>query len=239
MPSMEEIVGCYVPLFRHVPRTARREWGKVLRSVMRETGRARGRAEEEVAAKRYMMVARCVLWDKGRGGKKQRSGRAKTVVGRCVRWMRGDVKALWEEVQGEAVRRAEGGRGKGASKFARANRLVSEGRYSMACKALLSEGAISPTEEVKEALRGMHPTREKVKVPEGLEAYALETAGCRAALGAMPVGSAGGVSLMRADHMRAADVDGEDTMEVVAGVWRRIAEGKWLCSQVEWLAAGR
>ena len=240
LPGITEVVNTRVAIFRHVPWGANAAYKSCVLSVLNPTLKSKMSAEEEyLATLRYLMFNRCVLIDKGRAGKKRRKWgeRANLVKRRCERWLAGEEAALWEEVRAIAEKRA-GKLRKPTPKQAHVERLVSEGRYSDACKALTQAGLHGDSKEVRDLLKALHPNRAKITVPDSLpESYVPDSRLVRRALFSFRAGTSGGLAMFRPDFMKEAlGHDGTDLLEVLTKVVTRIMARTWLPQQAVWVA---
>jgi hypothetical protein len=118
---------------KHIPRTARTRFVICLEKVFKEAVYQ----PSSDSWLRLLLFAKCVLWKPRRAGKRFDLG--KCILSRLEEWENSGWESLWRRASAshpeskEYINDAK-------AKAQKAGALASQGRYGMACRALISEG---------------------------------------------------------------------------------------------------
>ena len=166
-----------IPTMKHVPKGIRREWGEIFDFALKKVD---DEPNMEINWRMLMALPKLCLRTPPRGGRKKKGPSPRMcewTMRLLMKARRGNWTELWEEAE-EAGKKLEkkqkrgtGAAGRKQAEYVRRRvlELVSEGQYSRACKALVSEGVWELDEEVKEQLRKKHPQGEGWRKAEQVE----------------------------------------------------------------------
>lgn len=256
-----------IPTMKHVPKGIRREWGEIQDFLAKKANDDPNNVEANWRL--YMALPKLCLRTPPRGGRKKKGPSPRMcewTLRLLMKARRGNWKELWEEAE-EARKKLEkkqkGGSGAAKRKQVdyvrrRVLELVSEGQYSRACKALLSEGVWELDEDVMEQLRKKHPQGEGWKKADQVECAPEEGEVGEAeeehdvrvtfsekqvekALRSFPKGTAAGGSGWRAQHLLDA-LDGavgdgrKEMLKRMGQMCETLANGEAPACIAPWLA---
>lgn len=204
LPSLEEFFQRPIYTVDRIPRALRLVCSKLFNILVSRI------LEQPTDISRHVIFAmawRLVFAAQARGGKGRNGVRLAKKEAFLRKRMematRGDFATLWAELPKPSPRASD-------DPAMSVKRLAKLGRYSDACKALLSRGVAPDTEEVLQALRDKHPARagaELSSTPPPLVRPSGEQPDITAALvvkmlGKFKRGSAPGPSGLSADHLK-------------------------------------
>ena len=205
LPTFADIMQAPHSTMQHVPRAARAAWAQCLARAA-----ASAAARNSTAAwQELLMLPKALLVAPRRGGVRHRAQAAQATRRRCLRWLDGERASLWEELEGQPLRRQGSGTTTSAARHSRCRRLAAEGDLSKACSVLTEPAALPPSQSTLEELQAKHPQAS----PPDLAALGSPRPGAvpefdqdalSRAVRSFKRGSAPGPSGLRPDHVREA-----------------------------------
>jgi len=152
---MSDINARYVPTIRHIPKELHPLWARCVSWAVANTV-----FHNSVEKWRDLhMLAKCVLCNPPRAGKKHTSQRVSFTRARLNRWLGGERMSLWRDIPTYTPPRQKKTSAEG-NKRSRDHRCIehcAEGGYSAACKALTKEPPLAHTSPFHRQLKDKHP----------------------------------------------------------------------------------
>ena len=150
LPSLESVFARQVNTTAHIPKRCRPRMARLLRKELSDAA-----FNNDLGAwTRLVLICKCLLGPRLRGGKHEHRQLDATIERRMDRWEDGDLLGLWAEVTAKAPPATAPTQ---QQAVIGAFRLVREGHYSRAFARLTSGGVQQATPEVLATLRRLHP----------------------------------------------------------------------------------
>lgn len=219
-PTLSDVLGTHRNLLRHVPKGAINTWGKGLASrIQALISRPCWESLTELCA-----YPKCTLGLPNRGGRRNRDEAAREVRARVAKFEAEGWLACWKSSEGTRVQPSRSRKRLKPEALSLEAKtldrgfmnslqgLLDDGAFSKAAKHLLSEGVHDGSDmEVRAALETLHPKRLPVTTSFNCKPWPIDNSaeGRRARLKALratilefPLGSAGGPSGLRPQHLQ-------------------------------------
>ena len=215
LPTAAEAHSTYIPCTIHIPKSCRGEYARALADTISES---LDNPQDISKWTKLQIITKCVLRARGKGESQTAQSYAAEVRLRIQRWRNGEAGALWRE----GVKAQKAGR-KGKKKKGRrvetdeerqdkenairATKLVQEGQFSRAAKALVSRGIDQNSAEAKSEMRRKHPAGNVTEIPEGdipAPPIRISPTQVKKAIRSFKKGTAPGPDGMRPEHLKEA-----------------------------------
>ena len=234
--SLNDICSVKIPVLRHLPKTARREYATSLNSSWNKVLLDPVNIDSWTLA---LAHAKLILFLPP--GKKSFKEKAATIKRRIKDFSNGQYRLLWHN----ASRRPPGPRPSTAqitSNIRRATLLAQEGQYGQAAKALLSQGLDFNSQEAIQSMHAKHPQAPPPPPlpPPPASPFSFSSAEVLNALNSFHTLSAGGPSSSRPAHFKEAISSdrGNSLLGTMTRVINYLSTGKAPSAITPFLAGG-
>ena len=154
IPTLDTILSSRIPMMSHVPKLCRPLWCECLLEALQSFLSC----PTWISLRKLLILPKCVLFGKPRGGTQHRNQAAHVVLPRLRLWQQGEILQLWAEAE-QLLPGSRRLRSRDSEKtvFAAVEKAISEGNDSKACHLLTSSGMADNVPESLEQLRRLHP----------------------------------------------------------------------------------
>ena len=216
LPTAAEAHSTYIPCTTHIPKSCRGDYARALADTISES---LDNPQDMSKWTKLQIISKCVLRAKRKGEAQTAQSYAAEVRVRIQRWRNGEAGALWREAvkaqkAGQKGKRKKKGRrvqtdeeSQDQENAIRAMKLVQEGQYSRAAKALVSRGIDQNSAEAKAEMRRKHPAAKATEIPEGnipSPPIRISPTQVKKAIRSFKKGTAPGPDGMRPEHLKEA-----------------------------------
>lgn len=265
-PTFRDLQGEHVPLFRHIPKGARYQWGSMFTRLLADALRHN---TWEAWHAFWVFPKVTLACDVRRGGSAHQKAFARGVLKRMEMFDDGKVSELWDESTRRAsLRPRPPKKQKGPlpltladkrkrledeSFLASLNGLLDEGAFSKAAKHLISDGLQNASDDkVLDKLRTLHPQGARLVTPQNLPSPDWDGSEegrrdrlelIRKVILGFPVGSAPGPSGLRPSHLqdlvRRSSPGADRLLGVLDEFIYHAIQGDLSTKVLQWLGAAR
>ena len=210
----------HIPTATHIPKSCRGDYARVLADTV---SASLGNPQDVTHWVKLQIISKCILRAKGRGESQTAQSFAAEVKLRIQRWRQGEVGELWKEAVKAVKAQKKGADKKGRRKkdrvaetaeekqtkqnAERSTKLMQEGQFSRAAKALTSRGIDQHSEQAKAEMRAKHPTGRPTEIPAGdipAPPIRISASQVKKAIKSFKKGTAPGPDGMRPEHLKEA-----------------------------------
>eukprot|EP00971_Amphidinium_carterae_P328684 6460682-Amphidinium_carterae.1 len=196
-----------------------------------------------------LMLPKCCLGTKVRGGKAQRTRADNDTKQRLRRWIEGERAELWPALQPKRKRAQQQQEDDLGIRLARAQELLQEGLQQKACAALAPGKAIREvTSQIMTDMQKKHPRARETDLQRQRElrsvhetaAPVIDAAAVGRAIASFPRASAPGCSGLRPQHLKDANAPAwkDEHHRQLAVLVTSIAKGRVPRRLVPWVVGG-
>jgi hypothetical protein len=232
LPSLDVICGTRVATYRYAPKAVRNELSALVPSAYQKVLED----PNNVTSWAYtFLLPKCVLFIPSKGGK----GRLKNKVGvirqRIRSWKEGRQLELWKEATTlpRGKQKPPPTATQAETNTRRTTKLVQDGNFSRAAKALISKGLDFDSAPAQADMRAKHPQVPPPELPSEPTPlpFVITPQQASSALSSFQTGTAPGPSSMRASHFKNAIFDAaparrEQCLNTMTQVLNLLAAGK-------------
>ena len=208
-PNIKDVLSTHVPTVRHIPKSARGVWARVLTDVI--YGVINNIASEQHWALLFA-APKCVLAAPKWNGNDHHHQVADLIKARAESWRKCEFIDLWKEVSAPLAPRQKGKQSNVAptsqadQNRRRCLRLVQDGQFSRGIQALSSDGIDQSSASAFKSMQDKHPHADPPTLPteEAPPSLSFDVKRVRNAVLSFKAGTAPGPSGLRAEHLKLA-----------------------------------